>query len=48
MVIDNELAFIVWNGDSPVFDVPFATDTFVIVDGKIQKQTFAGVLNPKE
>jgi hypothetical protein len=48
MVIDNELAFIVWNGDTPVFNVPFATDTFVIVDGKIQKQTFAGVLNPKE
>jgi hypothetical protein len=48
MVVDNELAYIIWHGESPVFDVPFATDTFIIVDGKIIKQTFAGVLNPKE
>ena len=48
MVVDNELAYIIWHGDSPVFDVPFATDTFIIVDGKIVKQTFAGVLNAKE
>ena len=48
MVIDNELAYILWHADTPAMDVPIGTDTFIIVDGKIQKQTFAGLLNPKE
>ncbi len=48
IVVDNELAYIIWHGESPSLDVPFATDTFIIVDGKIMKQTFAGVINPKE
>lgn len=48
MVIQDELAYILWHADTPALDVPFATDTFIIVDGKIMKQTFAGVINPKE
>lgn len=47
MVVENDLAYIIWNGDSPSISVPFGTDTFIIVDGKIKKQTFAGVINPK-
>jgi len=47
MVVENDLAYIIWNGDSPSLVVPFATDTFIIIDGKIKKQTFAGVINPK-
>jgi hypothetical protein len=48
MVIENEVAYIIWHGSSPSVDVPFATDTFIIEDGKIQRQTFAGIINPKE
>lgn len=48
MVIQDELAYILWHADTPALDVPLGTDTFIIVDGKIIKQTFAGVLNPKE
>ncbi len=48
MFIQDELAYILWHADTPALDVPLGTDTFIIVDGKILKQTFAGVLNPKE
>ena len=47
MVINNEMAFIVWHGSSPSVEVPFATDTFIIMDGKIVRQSFAGIINPK-
>ncbi len=46
MVIDNELAYVVWHAKSPTVEVPFGTDTFIIEDGKIKLQTFAGIINP--
>lgn len=46
MTVDNELAYITWNATTPTLKVPFGTDTFIIKGGKIQRQTFAGVLNP--
>ena len=42
-----DVAYIVWKADTPSLDVPLATDTFVIRDGKIVVQTFAGQLIPK-
>lgn len=47
MVIQDDLAYILWHADTPVVNVPIGTDTFIIVDGKIVKQTFAGLINPK-
>ena len=43
-VISDELVYIVWHGKTPNLDVPFATDTFIIKNGKILRQTFAGQL----
>lgn len=42
MVVNDELAYIVWHGKTPRLDIPFATDTFIIREGKIHQQTFAG------
>lgn len=44
MVIRDELAFIVWKAKTPTLAVPLGTDTFIIKDGKISRQTFAGQL----
>ncbi len=43
-----DLAYIVWSAESPFYSIPFGTDTFVIRDGQIVEQTFAGILNKKE
>lgn len=48
MVVENDLAYIIWHATTPTVDVPFGTDTFIIQDGKIVQQTFAGVINPIE
>jgi hypothetical protein len=39
--VEGELGFIIWSGSAPKYEVPFATDTFWIRDGKILVQTFA-------
>ena len=46
-VVDGEMAYILWSGHSPFYNAPFATDTFVIRDGKIVAQTFAAQLEAK-
>lgn len=45
-VVDNAVAYILWHATTPTIEVPLGTDTFVILDGKIKFQTFAGVINP--
>jgi hypothetical protein len=45
--VHGEIAYIVWKADTPSLDVPLGTDTFVVRDGKIVVQTFAGQLIPK-
>jgi hypothetical protein len=45
-VIHDNLVYIVWHGKSPSLEVSFATDTFIIKNGKIHRQTFAGQLKP--
>jgi ketosteroid isomerase-like protein len=42
MVANNELVYIVWHANTPSLDVALGTDTFIIRDGKIHQQTFAG------
>ncbi|MGZ3844773.1 MAG: nuclear transport factor 2 family protein [Flavisolibacter sp.] len=42
LVSDGELVFIVWHATTPTLEVALGTDTFVIKNGKIVKQTFAG------
>ncbi len=42
-----EMAFIVWSAETPFYSIPFGTDTFVIRNGQIVEQTFAGILNKK-
>ena len=39
--IEGELAFIIWSASAPKYEVPFATDTLWIREGKIAVQTFA-------
>ena len=46
-VIEGEYAFIFWSGESVAMSIPFGTDTFRIVDGKIVVQTFAGQIISK-
>lgn len=40
--IKNDVAYIIWSAKTPQFELSFATDTFVIQNGKIVRQTFAG------
>jgi len=46
MVVDNNMAFVVWHAVTPVVEAELATDTFIIKDGKIFRQTFAGLIKP--
>lgn len=46
MYIKGHLVYIVWHGSSPMLDVPFATDTFIIEDDMIKVQTLGAVINP--
>lgn len=48
LIVNNGLAYIVWYAKTPSLDVPFGTDTFVLKNGKIYQQTFAGQMNFKK
>ena len=45
-VVSRDVAYIVWKAVSPTLNFKYATDTFIIVDGKIVSQTFAGDIVP--
>jgi hypothetical protein len=45
-VVAGGVAYILWQAKTPTFHLTYATDTFVIKDGKIISQTYAGVANP--
>ncbi|MEJ7768211.1 MAG: nuclear transport factor 2 family protein [Chitinophagaceae bacterium] len=42
-VIDRDVAYILWQSKTPAFNLSYATDTFIIQNGKIIRQTYAGV-----
>jgi len=45
-VVKDDVGYIIWNANTPKFSLTFATDTFIIQDGKIVRQTYAGVAAP--
>jgi len=44
-IVVSDVGYIIWNAKTPKFELPFGTDTFIIHDGKIVRQTYAGVVN---
>ena len=46
-IIEGEIAYIVWSGESEKLKIPFATDTFIVRDGKIIAQTLAAQMEKK-
>lgn len=45
-VVVNDVGYIIWQATTPKFKLSFATDTFIIRNGKIIRQTYAGVASP--
>lgn len=45
--IDGDTAYIVWKAETADNRYELATDTFVVKDGKIVTQSFAGKISPK-
>lgn len=45
-VVSGDVAYIVWKAVTPTLEFKYATDTFIIADGKIISQTFAGDIVP--
>jgi hypothetical protein len=41
-VVSKDVAYIVWTATTPTLNFKYATDTFIIQDGKIIRQTYAG------
>jgi len=46
-IFDENLAYLVWTGESKKLSIPFATDTIFLKEGQIVKQTFAAQLQIK-
>jgi hypothetical protein len=42
-LVVKDVGYILWNSKTPVLTLTYGTDTFIIRDGKIVRQTFAGV-----
>ena len=45
--VEGEVAHIIWSAETADNVYEFATDTFVVRDGKIAVQTFAGKVTPR-
>ena len=45
--LDGDTAYIVWRAETADNRYELGTDTFVVKDGKIVSQTFAGKISPK-
>jgi SnoaL-like domain len=44
VVVNNELVYIVWHAHTPSVRVSLGTDTFIVREGRIYQQTFAGLM----
>ena len=42
-LVAKDIGYILWKSKTPTFHLTYATDTFIIRNGKIVRQTFAGV-----
>lgn len=45
-VVHQDVGYIIWQGTAPTLKVTYGSDTFIIQNGKIVRQTFAGVTAP--
>lgn len=45
-VIAKDVGYILWQAMTPKFELRYATDTFIIREGKIIRQTYAGLTAP--
>lgn len=43
-VVLQDVAYILWQAKTPKFELSYATDSFIIRDGKILRQTYAGAV----
>jgi hypothetical protein len=46
-IFDGEYAYLIWSGETPYNRYEFATDTFIVRNGKIVAQSFAAKITPK-
>jgi hypothetical protein len=46
-VVQRDVGYILWEATGPRIKLSFGTDTFVIKNGKIVSQTYAGVATPR-
>ena len=46
-VVVKDVAYIVWEADTPKLMFSYCTDSFIVQNGKIIRQTFAGLVKPK-
>ena len=42
-LVVQDVGYILWQAQTPAFNLSYATDTFIIRNGKIIRQTYAGV-----
>jgi len=47
-IVEGEIGYIVWKAETADNVYEVATDTFLVRDGKILRQTFAGKVTPKK
>ena len=46
-VAHKDVGYIIWEASAPTFNLSFGTDTFIIQNNKIIRQTYAGVATPR-
>ena len=46
-LVEGEAAYILWSADTPTVSIPYGTDTFIVRDGLIVVQSYAGEVVPK-
>lgn len=42
-VVEKDVGYIIWEASTPSMELRFATDTFIIRNGKIIRQTYGGI-----
>jgi len=47
LTIEGDVAYVVWHATCATAVIPFATDTWVVHNGKITTQTYAAKIDPK-
>ena len=45
-VVHQDVGYIIWEASAPKIKLSFGTDTFIVQNGKIIRQTYAGVVAP--